>query len=162
MAPPPTIADRCRLIAADHPSVEPDVERFLAVLRSEPRFFGPRARAAPKPFPSLIDALGRRSGFRVAAVADGEISGLITVDAHGDVAIAVAAERRGHGIGTALGRAAVARAIDLGYRRLVVRSSQRSHAARRVGEALGCTVIDVGRGRTDLILDLVETGEHIA
>jgi GNAT superfamily N-acetyltransferase len=78
----------------------------------------------------------------------------VRVDGAGDGAIAVASDRRGDGIGTALGRAALARAIDLHYTRLTLRSTHRSRAARRVGEALGCVVVDVGRGRTDLIVDL--------
>ena len=152
-----------RIVAADHPSVDRDVDHFLDALRSEPRYFGPSARSNPKPFPSLIEAFAERTGFRLAASIDGRICGLVRVDPSGDVAIAVAADHRGRGVGTVLGQAALARAIELGYRRLVMRSSRRSRAARRVGEALGCTVVDVGRGRTDLIVDLAAGAtEHIA
>ena len=143
-----------RIVAADHPSVDRDVDRFLDALRREPRYFGLSARSNPKPFPSLIEALAERTGFRLAAAIDGRICGLVRVDPGGDVAIAVGADHRGRGVGTVLGQAALARAIELGYGRLVVRSSRRSRAARRVGEALRCTVVDIGRGRTDLIIDL--------
>jgi GNAT superfamily N-acetyltransferase len=144
-------------IAADHPSLDRDVERFLAGLATEPRYFGPSAAANPKPFPSLIQALGARGGFRLAAVERGHVIGLVRVDERGHAFIAVAPDRRGAGIGTALGRAALDRAIGLGYTRIVLRASRRSRAARRVGEALGCTVVELDRGRTDLIVDLHDT-----
>lgn len=145
---------RVHIIAADHPSRDREVARFLAGLASEPRYFGPSAAANPKPFPSLIQALGAHGGFRLAAIEGGHVIGLVRVDEHGHAFIAVVPERRGAGIGTALGRAALDRAIRLGYTRIVLRTSRRSRAARRVGTALGCTVVDQGRGRTDLIVDL--------
>ena len=40
-----------------------------------------------------------------------------------------------------------------GYRRIVLRSTRRSRAARRVGEQLGCVVVERSHGRTDMILD---------
>jgi GNAT superfamily N-acetyltransferase len=143
-----------RIVAADHPSLDRDVDRFLDGLRREPRFFGPSARANPKPFPSQIRSLGDRDGFRLAAVEGTTVIGLIRVDEAGEVWIAVDAAWRGRGVGTTLGEAALARAIELGYGRLVLRSTRRSGAARGVGEALGCTVVEVARGRTDLIVDL--------
>jgi GNAT superfamily N-acetyltransferase len=146
-----------QIVAADHPSLDREVAGFLAGLATEPRYFGPSAAANPKPFPSLIQALGANEGFRLAAVERGQMIGLVRVDPSGDAYIAVAAERRGAGIGTALGRAALDRAIGLGYTRIVLRASRRSRAARRVGEALGCIVVDRGRGRTDLIVDLHDT-----
>lgn len=148
-----------RVVAADHPALARDVDDFLDELRSEPRFFGPTARANPKPFPSLIDALGHRDGIRLAALDGPDVIGVVRIDTDGDVLMAVRADRRGDGVGTALGQVALRRAIDLGYRRLVMRSTQRSRAARRIGEALGCTVVDVGRGRTELIIDLAATSD---
>ena len=142
------------VIAADHPSRDRDIARFLAGLASEPRYFGPSAAANPKPFPSLIQALGARGGFRLAAIEHGRVIGLVRVDAHGHAFIAVVPERRGVGVGTALGRAALDRAIGLGYTRIVLRTSRRSRAARRIGAALGCVVVEHGHGRTDLIVDL--------
>lgn len=142
------------IVAADHPALEGDVDRFIDELRAEPRYFGPSARTNPKPFPSLLASLRERGGFRLAVIECGRVVGLVRVDGAGEVAIAVAREYRGQGIGTRLGAAALDRAVSLNYRRLVIRSSRRSRAARRVGEALGCFVVDRERGRTDLIVDL--------
>lgn len=143
-----------RIVAADHPVLDRDVDTFLARLADEPRFFGPTAAANPKPFPSLIRALAERDGFRLAATECGRMIGLVRVDPSGNAFLAVAPDRRGTGVGTTLGRAALDRAIQLGYTRITLRSSRRSRAARRVGQALGCVVVEQGRGRTDLIVDL--------
>ena len=158
-APPAPTAPCWRIVAADHPSLGHDVHTFVDDLRSESRFFGPTARTNPKPFPSLIDSLTARGGFRLAAT-DGEaIIGLVRVDDDGQLTIAVRADRRGCGLGTELGRAALRRAIELGYGRVVLRSTRRSRAAHRIGEALGCTVVQLDRGRTDLILELAPTSD---
>ena len=151
----------CRIVAADHPALDRDVDAFVDALRHEPRYFGPSARTNPKPFPSLVDALSERGGFRLAATEGAAVVGLVRVADDGNVAIAVRADRRGTGVGTELGQAALRRSIELGYRRLTLRSSRRSRAARRVGESLGCTVVHLDRGRTDLIVDL-ERATHIA
>lgn len=130
------------------------VDRFVETLRSEPRYFGPSASTNPKPFPSLIAALQGRGGFRIAAVESGRIVGLVRVDGAGTLSIAVAVDRRGTGIGTMLGGAAIERAATLHYGRIVIRSSRRSRAARRIGEQLGCNVVEQARGRTDLIINV--------
>lgn len=143
-----------RIVAADHPSMCRDIDRFVETLRSEPRYFGPSASTNPKPFPSLITALQGRGGFRAAALESGRIVGLVRVDGAGMLSIAVAADRRGLGIGTILGRAAIERAAALHYGRIVIRSSRRSRAARRIGEQLGCIVVEQARGRTDLIINV--------
>lgn len=150
------------IISVDHPAYGSDVDRFLDDLRGEPRFFGPTAKSNPKPFPSLIEALRGRGGFRIAAIDGGRIDGgridgrrivgMARVDGAGELFIAVVADRRGGGIGSALGRAALERAAALHYRRLVMRSSRRSRAARGVAEQLGCRVVDHVHGRTELIL----------
>ncbi len=142
------------VVGADHPALERDIDRFLDDLRAESRCFGPSARANPKPFPSLIGALRERGGFRLAVVECGRIVGLVRVDGGGVVWLAVSPGNRGHGIGTRLAEAALDRAVSLHYRRLVIHATHRSRAARRVGESLGCTVVERGRGRVDLILDL--------
>lgn len=149
-------ASTINFVSADHPSLDGDLDRFLAALRSEQRRFGPSARANPKPFPSLIRHLGRRGGFRVAAVERGRAVGLARVDEAGVVSIAVAADRRDWGIGAALLRATLKRAIALQYTRLVIHSTRRGSAIHRIGEQLGCTVVDHDRARTDLILDVDE------
>jgi GNAT superfamily N-acetyltransferase len=140
------------IISADHPSYSGEITRFIDTLRSEPRYFGPSAKANPKPFPSLIEALRGRDGFRIASVEQGRIVGLARVDRAGELFLAVVADRRGDGIGAALGRACLERAAGLHYHRIVMRSSKRSRAARRVAEQLGCSVIDHVHGRTDLVL----------
>lgn len=146
------------VVAADHPALDRDIAGFLDALRDERRFFGPSARTNPAPFPSLIERLARRDGFRLAAVECGRVVGLLRVDGAGEVTIAVAADRRGRGVGTVLGRAAIERARSMHYPRLVIRSTRRSRAARRVGEALGCRVVDGAHGRTDLVIDLAAAG----
>jgi GNAT superfamily N-acetyltransferase len=144
--------DEVVLVAADHPSLDADTQRFLEELRSERRFFGPTGSANPKPFPSLIDALAQRDGFRLAAVECGRVIGLARVDWSGELYLAVVADRRRHGVGTALGRAAAQRAEALSYPRLVLRSTRRSRAAGRMAEHLGCVVIEGDFGRTSMIL----------
>jgi len=141
---------------ADHPSIGGEVNEFIRRLQTEPRFFGPSARANPKPSRRLRDALCERGGFRLAAVEHGSIVGLARVDGAGELYIAVEAEHRGRGIGKALGRMAAIRAVELGYPRLVLMTTRRSHAAQRVGEELGCIVVHGHHGRTELILDLID------
>ena len=143
------------VVAADHPSLDDDIARFAVGLRAERRYFGPRAAANPKPFPSLIERISvRGSGFRFAAIDEGRVIGLARIDEPGEMLIAVAEHRRGQGVGKVLAGAAVERARELGYRRLLMRSSRRSRAARAMGETMGFMVVDQGRGRIDLILDL--------
>ena len=144
------------IVAADHPSLDGDVARFAAALRAETRYFGPAAASNPKPFPSLVERLcSRESGFRIAAKREADVIGMAGVDDRGHVLIAVAEPERGRGVGTALARAVVHRARSVGYTRLVLRSSRRSRAAIALGTAMGFAVVDHGRGRIDLILDLV-------
>jgi GNAT superfamily N-acetyltransferase len=152
------------IVAADHPSVHSELERYFGELRAERRFFGPSASANPKPFPSLIEALAERSGFRLVAFEHGRVIGAARVDPHGRLFLAVVPDRRGTGIGTLLGRAALERASALGFRRIVLRTTRRSRAARRVGEQLGCVVVELAHGRTDMILDpaSVSTGRRSA
>jgi GNAT superfamily N-acetyltransferase len=151
-ATPTHVTRETTIISADHPSYSGEINRFLDTLRSEPRYFGPSAKANPKPFPSLIEALGGREGFRIAAVEQGRIVGLARVNGEGELFLAVVAERRAAGIGAALGRACLDRAAALHYDRIVMRSTRRSRAAHRVAEQLGCLVIDRVHGRTDLVL----------
>jgi GNAT superfamily N-acetyltransferase len=140
------------VVAADHPSLDDQVATFVETLRDEPRFFGPAARRNPKPFPSLLAELRQRGGFRLAAMTDGRITGLVRVDDEGCVHIAVVAEHRGRGTGTLLLTAAIAHAAEVGFGRLVLHSTRRSRAVRRLGDRLGCTTVDLGRGRVDLLL----------
>ncbi len=141
------------IAAADHPSLDTGIADLLADLRAEPRYFGPSARCNPKPTISLIDGLEQPDGLRLAAVGRDRVVGIIRVDASGDVLIAVARGRRNRGIGTALLRAAVDQAEN-DWRRLVIRTSHRSEAAKRAAAHVGAVAVDVGRGRVDLILPI--------
>jgi len=143
------------IVAADHPSLAGDIDRFLTRLQTEQRYFGPSARANPKPSRSLIASLRERDGFRLAILIDREIVGVARVDGAGELWMAITPEHRGRGLGTELGRAVTVRARDLHVTRLVMRSTRRSRAARRVAEELGCIIIDGRHGRTELIIDLL-------
>lgn len=148
------------IVPVDHPSLGGDVDRFIAALRAEPRYFGPSAKANPKPFPSLIEALREAGGFGLAAVEQSRVIGLCRVDESGELHVAVTADRRGDGVGRALARAALQRAAELGYPVVTARSTRRSQAMLRLCEQFGCTVIELDRGRTELILtpgDLART-----
>jgi RimJ/RimL family protein N-acetyltransferase len=137
----------CRIVAADHPSLDRDIQAFL----------DHRSLARD----SLVLALSERSGFRLAAIECDRVVGLARIDDGGELHIAVAVEHRGLGIATMLGRAALERAITLEYSRVLLRTRRRSRAARRVGEALGCIVVENARGRTDVIAHL-PTGQRSA
>jgi GNAT superfamily N-acetyltransferase len=155
------MADEICIAAADHPSLDGDVETFLGRLQAEERYFGPSARSNPKPSRSLISSLRAHGGFRMAAVECGQIIGLARIDGAGELFMAVDAEHRSRGLGIALGRAMAHRARHLHYTRIVMRSTKRSRAARRIGEELGCVVVEGHHGRTDFIIDLL-SNEQIA
>ena len=143
------------IVAADHPSLDGDIDRFLNRLQAEQRYFGPTARDNPKPSRSLIASLRRRDGFKMAVARDGRIMALARVDGGGELSMVVAPEHRGSGVGTDLGRAVALRARDLGYTRLMMRTTRRSGTARRVGEELGCIVLDGPNNTTEFIIDLL-------
>ena len=128
------------IVAADHPSLDRDVESFLEQL--------------PLERTSLSLAVSERGGFRLAVIECGRVVGLARIDGVGELHLAVATEHRGLGIGTMLGRAALERAIALEYSRVSLRTTRRSRAARQVGESLGCIVVENARGRTDMIAHL--------
>ena len=142
------------VVSVDHPCLDRDVERFLDDLRSEPRYFGPTARTNPKPFPSLVGLLQRRTGIRLGVVECGRLIGLGRVDRAGQVFLAIAADRRGQGVGSTLVRSVIERAIAHGYSRLTIRTTERSRVVQRIGNSLGCTVVSYEHGRIDLIIDL--------
>ena len=100
-----------------------------------------------------MEALRQRDGITLAAMEGGRVVGVARVDASGELLIAVTADRRGNGIGTTLGHAAVQRAACVGHRRVVLRTSRRHRAARKVGEHLGGIQVDRTRGRTEFILE---------
>jgi GNAT superfamily N-acetyltransferase len=142
------------IVALDHPSLDGLVATFMAELRSEARRFGPRSMRSPKPFPSLIDKLERGAPVRLAAVHDGRVIGVATVSDVGEIAVAVVGDRRRCGVGRSLIAAAIDRARMSGHGRLVLYSSRRSAAMTSLASQLGWIVVDQGRGRLDLIIDL--------
>lgn len=145
------------VVAAQHPSIDEQFDDFLDALRGESRYFGPRSRANPKPFPSLIDGLAQPGGIRLAAVGYDRVVAGCRIDPDGDVLLAVAPGRRGQGIGTMLLSAAVQRAGELGWTRLTIRSSRRSEAMQRVATHVGAVAVDAGRGRLEMFLDIAAT-----
>lgn len=151
------VLEDVRITPADHPSLDAGVARFADEVKAEPRYFGRPGDPGPKPFPSLIARVcSRESGFRIAALHEGRVVGLARVDDAGEVFVVVVADARGRGVGLALARALIDRARMDGCRRLVLRASRRSRAAVALAESMGFVVVDLGRGRIDLILDLVQ------
>src|SRR3954453_10802786 len=142
-----------QVVDAMHPSLDVELDRFFEELRDERRYFGPSASDNPKPFRSLVESLRGGDGIKLAAMKRGRVVGVARVDAGGELLIAVTADRRGNGIGTTLGHAAVQRAACLGHRRVVLRTSRRHRAARRVGEHLGGTQVHRTRGKTEFVLE---------
>ena len=145
--------------APAHPSLDGAIVRFCDALRNETRWFGERGNLSPKPVPSLIRRLeADEAGLRLAAVHDGEIVGLARIDSTAtcgpELLVAVAEPWRRRGVALALGRAIVGRAHLAGIGRIVVHTSYRGAEIREVGAALGFHVVDLGRGRVDLIRTL--------
>jgi GNAT superfamily N-acetyltransferase len=139
------------VVAADHPSFVDARSQFIDGLRAEQRWFGRAASVGPKPFPSLIARLLQTDCIRLAAVVDGQIIAMASVSRDGEASVAVAAPSRGSGVATELMRAIAERARMAGHSKIFIRSSRRSRATTTLGSELGGTVVDMGRGRIDLI-----------
>jgi GNAT superfamily N-acetyltransferase len=148
-----SLAPSILIVAADHPSLIDARERFAAELRAEQRFFG-RSVGTPKPFPSLITKLLDGDGARLAAMVDGRIIGLACIQADGEASVAVVDQWRGRGVASALLGATIERARLIGRSMVFIRSSHRSRAVAAIGESLGGTVVDLGRGRIELIFSV--------
>ena len=142
------------VVALDHPSVIDAVEAFALELRSEQRYFGPRA--SPVPFPSLINRVTSAGGSRLGVMVDGRLIAMSRVESTGDTSIAVVTDWRGRGVGRMLMAATVQRAGQHGLGRIVLRSTRRSKAVQALGAAVGACTIDQGLGRVDLIFPTPE------
>ena len=148
--------------APAHPSLEGAIARFGDALRTETRWFGRRGADAPKPVPSLIRRLvADAPGLRLAAVHDGEIVGLARIDVDAacgpELLVAVVEPWRRRGVALTLVQAIVARAHTVGIERIVLHTSHRGAELHELGAALGFRVVDLGRGRVDLIRTLAPT-----
>lgn len=151
------------MVAAAHPSLGAEqLDRFVAAIRHESRFFGPRAlHDGPKPTPALVGRLLADDGTTFVAMVDREVIGMarLTDDLPGgELWIAVVQQWRGRGVGADLARTVIDHGQRTGYQRIVLHSSHRSRAARALGESLGFHVVDMGRGRVDLVADLAQHG----
>ena len=149
----PMDAPTIRLVAADHPCLDDATQCFAEELRAERRYFGVGARDVSKPFPSVIADVTRRDGLRMALVEDHRVVALARIDDRATVMMAVVADRRRSGLGTRLMRALVERAHRSGFDRIVMPASFRSASLVELGETLGASVVDLGRGRIDLIFE---------
>jgi GNAT superfamily N-acetyltransferase len=142
------------VVALDHPSLDGRVAAFTDALRAERRRFEPGASADPEPFPSLLVKIEDPRSLRIGVLADGRLIGAAAIAADGEVAIAVAPDRRGRGVGRLLLGAALERAARDGFARLHLLTSRRSKPVVALGDALGWTAVDTGGGRVELFVDL--------
>lgn len=146
-------APSIRLVAADHPSLDGATQRFAEELRAERRYFGQGSRDVSKPFPSVISEVSRLEGLRMALVEGDRVVALARIDGQGTATMAVAADRRRSGLGTQLMQAIVEHAHRSGFDRIVMPASFRSASLVEIGTTLGASVVDLGRGRIDLIFE---------
>lgn len=98
------------VVSVDHPSLDGDVVRFLADLRTESGASGSHAQSRPTPVASLIHELGLRNGLRLGVVQCGRLVGMTRIDERGRLHLAVAADHRGRGLGRLLVEATAERA----------------------------------------------------
>lgn len=148
------------IAAAGHPSLgEAPFEDMAQTLSAESRYFGRRGRSiGPKPTPSLVRRLcgpGMPGDDLMIAVATGQLIGIARLTGAEGAALelwlAVVEPWRRRGVGAALAETAMARARTLGASRVVWHSSHRSDAALALARRLGFDVVDLGRGRVDLV-----------
>jgi GNAT superfamily N-acetyltransferase len=144
--------------APAHPSLDGAIVRFCDALRAETRWSAQRSSSRTSS-PSLARRLAAGTpGLRLAAVHDGEIVGVARIDSMAtcgpELLIAVAAAWRGRGIARSLGQDIVARAHAAGVERIVLHTDRRHGELRDLGAALGFQVVDLDRGRIDLLRTL--------
>lgn len=151
------------MVAAAHPSLTAaQFERFEAAVRSEARYFGPRAAAeGPKPTLALLRKVLQGAGTTFVAMSAAEIVGMARLDdtpVGAELWIVVLHRWRGRGVGIELARTVIDHGTRLGYSRIVLHSSHRSRAALALGKKLGLHVVDMGRGRVDLVASTIPQG----
>lgn len=142
------------VVAIDHPSLLSLVPPFIDELRQESRRFGRIDAANPKPFPSLVRKVTDPTRYRFGIMTGRGLVGMASLAADGEISMAIAAPHRGVGHGTMLLVHVIHIAERAEFGRLHMTSSRRSRPVSRLGERLGWTIVDAGRGRVDLILDL--------
>ncbi|WP_420451314.1 GNAT family N-acetyltransferase [Ilumatobacter sp.] len=145
-----------RIVAIAHPSLVDLVDPFVDSIRRERRSFG--RSATIKPFPSLVRDVADPARTRFGTVDGGRLVAMASMAADGDLAMIVDADRRGEGIGTAMMTRAIEAATVAGIGRLRMRSSHRSRPVAALAESHGWTVVDMGRGRIELFLDVARRG----
>jgi len=149
------------------------MEFFARVPEGERAFFKEQVLDRP----TVQTWLGEERGRRGLAVEDGQVVGYVAVvrlpgwsDHVGEVRLVVDPGHRGHGLGRALARWALAQALDCGLRKLYVEVVAEQEGAVAMFGALGFTaegllrdhVRDQGGGLRDLVLLAHPVDDHWA
>ncbi|MGA9277453.1 GNAT family N-acetyltransferase [Ilumatobacter sp.] len=142
------------VVAIDHPSLVDLVPPFVETLCDEPRRFGREGNGNPKPFASLVRKVVDPGRRRFGAMSDGELLGMASLAGDGEVAIAVVAAHRGHGIGSCLLEHIALTAERDGYPLLAMQTTRRSRPIASLGRRFGWTAYDLPHGRVELSLQL--------
>ncbi|MFK7920083.1 MAG: GNAT family N-acetyltransferase [Ilumatobacter sp.] len=142
------------IVAVDHPSLHHLIAPFVNDLRCESRRFGRTDAANPKPFPSLVRRVTDSGRARFGVIGPTGLIGMASLAVDGEVSMAISAPHRGNGHGTALLNHVIDQADRAMFARVSMSSSRRSQPVERLGQRLGWTTLDQGRGHIDLILDL--------
>ena len=139
------------LVALAHPSLEQAIAAFADELACEQRFFG---TAAPKLPLSSLQHLTTHGGIRLGMMLGERLVGMSLVEHGGAATIAVVQQQRRRGVGRRLLRATLQRAAAHGHERVTFRTSWQSRGFVALAESVGATVVDHGRGRIDLVVEV--------
>lgn len=142
------------VVAIAHPSLSCLVAPFVDTLRNETRRFDRAGIGNPKPFPSLIRKVTDPHRRQFGVMTGGELVGMASLAADGEVAIAIASTHRGRGFGTGLLQHLAVTAERDGYTRLLMESSRRSRPIAQLGDKFGWTSFDLPHGRVEMTLQL--------